>query len=140
MLDFEQADVISLQGTGQQRKPWMGTAKQEFWDNDRMPTDRTTRLLVTVAVLAGALVAAGCSTQVADMALPSDAPPRPREAGTYLPVHDLPQARDEATPSLAEQKRLAKELIDARDRQASAATPAPAPASPPAKKKPATTQ
>jgi hypothetical protein len=94
---------------------------------------------MTGALLAAALAVSGCSTQVADMPLvgvPSDAPPRPKEAGAYLPVHDLPPARDEAAPSLAEQKRIQKELIDARDRQALAATPAPAPTSPPAKKKP----
>jgi hypothetical protein len=107
-----------------------------------MPVERTIRLRVTAALLAAALVVGGCSTQVADMPLigvPSDAPPRPKEAGAYLPVHDLPQARDEAAMNTAEQKRIAKELIDARDRQAQAATP-PAPTTPPAKKKPASSQ
>jgi len=104
-----------------------------------MPVDRAIKLFVTGALLGAALAVSGCSTQVADMplvGLPSDAPPRPKEAGTYLPVHDLPQARDEAAPTLAEQKRIQKELIEARDRQALAATPAAVPTSPPAKKKP----
>jgi hypothetical protein len=92
-----------------------------------MPVDRAMRLFVTGALLAAALAVSGCSTQVADMPLvgvPSDAPPRPKEAGAYLPVHDLPQNRDEAAMSLAEQKRISAELIAARDRQASSTTPA----------------
>jgi hypothetical protein len=107
-----------------------------------MPVDRAIRLSLTGVLFATALVVAGCSTQVADMPLlgvPSDAPPRPKEAGAYLPVHDLPQARDDAAMNAAEQKRIAAELIAARDRQAQAATP-PAPATPPAKKKPASSQ
>jgi len=106
-----------------------------------MPVERTIRLCATGALLAAALVVAGCSTQVADMPLvgvPSDAPPRPKEAGAYLPVHDLPPARDEATPSLAEQKRISAELIAARDRQAQATT-TPPPATPKTKK-PASSQ
>ena len=104
-----------------------------------MPVERAIRLLMTGALLAVALAVSGCSTQVADMPLvgvPSDAPPRPKEAGVYLPVHDMPQNRDEAAPSLADQKRIQKELIEARDRQALAANPPPPPKSPPAKKKP----
>jgi hypothetical protein len=97
---------------------------------------------MTGALLAAALAVSGCSTQVADMPLvgvPADAPPRPKEAGAYLPVHDLPQARDEAAMNLAEQKRIAAELIAARDRQAQAGTPASSTTSP-ATKKPASSQ
>ena len=82
---------------------------------------------MTGALLAAALAVSGCSTQVADLpvlGLPADAPPRPKEAGAYLPVHDLPQGRDEAAMNLAEQKRIQSELIAARDRQASSTTPA----------------
>ena len=148
MLDFEQADVSSLQAMfaaryGPTKAVRLATSEAKVWDNVRMPVERTIRLCVTGALLAAALSVGGCSTQVADMPLigvPSDAPPRPKEAGAYLPVHDLPQARDEAAMNTAEQKRIAKELIDARDRQALATTPAPAPTSPPAKKKPATSQ
>jgi len=82
---------------------------------------------MTGALLAAALAVSGCSTQVADMPLvgvPSDAPPRAKAAGTYLPVHDLPQGRDEAAMNLTEQKRIQSELIAARDRQAASTTPA----------------
>jgi hypothetical protein len=107
-----------------------------------MPVDRAIRLFLTGALLAMALAVSGCSTQVADMpvlGVPSDAPPRPKEAGAYLPVHDLPQARDEAPPTLADQKRITKELIDARDKQTQAQA-ATAPATSPATKKPASSQ
>ena len=81
---------------------------------------------MSCALLAAALAVSGCSTQVADLpvvGVPSDAPPRAKAAGTYLPVHDLPQGRDEAAMNLTEQKRIQSELIAARDRQASAPVP-----------------
>ena len=52
---------------------------------------------------------------------PADAPERPKEAGAYLPVHDLPPDRDEAAMNPAERARLQAELLTARDRQASVA-------------------
>jgi len=73
------------------------------------------------ALLAAALASSGCSTSVADLpgvGLPADAPARPKEAGAYLPVHDLPPDRDEAALKPAEQRKVEAELIAARDRQA----------------------
>lgn len=93
-----------------------------------MPVGGTFRLLMTGALLAAALVVGGCSTQIADMSMPSDAPQRPKEAGSYLPVHDLPPDRAEAAMKPDEQKRIQSELIAARDRQASTSTPPSAPA------------
>ena len=87
-----------------------------------MPVGGTIRLLMTGALLAATLVVGGCSTQIDDMSLPSDAPPRTKEAGGYLPVHDLPPDRGEAAMKPDEQKRIQSELIAARDRQASSAT------------------
>jgi len=95
-----------------------------------MPVDRTIRLLMAGALIAAGLALSGCSTQIADMpaiGLPADAPPRPKEAGGYLPVHDLPPARDETAMKPDEQKRIQSELIAARDRQAVAAPAKPAP-------------
>ena len=88
--------------------------------------------------MAGALLLAtvalgGCSTQIADMpavGLPADAPQRPKEAGAYLPVHDVPPDRAETAMKPDEQKRIQAELIAARERQASTGTP---PANPPAR-------
>ena len=70
-----------------------------------------------------ALALAGCATSIADMPLvgtPADAPARPKEAGAYLPVHDLPPDREEAAMAPSEQAKVLKELSVARDRQASA--------------------
>ena len=76
------------------------------------------------ALLLSAVALGGCSSSIADMPLlgtPADAPARPKEAGGYLPVHDLPPDRQEAALPPAEQAKIEKELIAARDRQASAA-------------------
>ena len=75
-------------------------------------------------LLASALMLAGCSSSIADLPLvgtPADAPARPHEAGTYLPVHDLPPDREEAAMDPAERAKIEAELVAARDRQASAA-------------------
>ena len=86
-----------------------------------------------MAVLCAAAVALGsCSTQIADMpaiGLPADAPDRPKEAGGYLPVHDLPPERAEEAIKPAELAKIQADLTAARDRQAVAANPA-APAKP----------
>ena len=91
-----------------------------------MPVGGTIKLLMAATLLSATLAVGGCSTQIADLpavGLPSDAPPRPKEAGGYLPVHDLPPERAEAAMKLDEQKRIQSELIAARDRQASSGTP-----------------
>ena len=73
-------------------------------------------------LLLSALALGGCATSIADMPLvgtPADAPARPKEAGAYLPVHDLPPDREEAAMAPSEQAKVLKELSAARDRQAS---------------------
>ena len=89
-----------------------------------MMIDRHIRVVMTAALLLSALALGGCATSIADMPLagtPADAPARPREAGTYLPVHDLPPQRDAAAMAPAEQAQALRELAAARDRQASTA-------------------
>jgi hypothetical protein len=89
-----------------------------------MSADRKTRALALGALLASALALGGCSISIADLPLvgtPADAPERPKEAGAYLPVHDLPPDREEAAMAPAERAKVQSELIAARDRQASAA-------------------
>jgi outer membrane murein-binding lipoprotein Lpp len=79
------------------------------------------RLLVLGAVLVSALLLAGCTSQIADLPLvgtPTDAPVRPKEQGAYLPVNDLPPARDEAAMDVKERAKIQAELMAARDRQA----------------------
>src|SRR6266566_8818075 len=88
-----------------------------------MLVDRDKRVLALGALLASALALGGCSSTIADLPLvgtPADAPARPKEAGSYLPVHDLPPDRDEAAMAPAEQDKVLHELAVARDRQASA--------------------
>jgi hypothetical protein len=90
-----------------------------------MSGTRKTTALAAAALLLSALALGGCSSSIADLPLvgtPADAPQRPKEAGSYLPVHDLPPVRDEAALAPAEQAKIERELIAARDRQAS--TPA----------------
>jgi hypothetical protein len=95
-----------------------------------MPVDRTIRLWSIAALFASAFALGGCSTSIADLpglGTPADAPQRPKEAGSYLPVHDLPPDRDEAALKPKEQEKIEAELRAARDRQAtSSATPNPA--------------
>ena len=92
-----------------------------------MPVDRTIRLWSIAALCASVLALGACSTQIADMpgvGLPADAPERPKEAGGYLPVHDLPPDRNEEAMKPAELAKIQSELTAARDRQATASTPA----------------
>ena len=89
-----------------------------------MRADRKIRVLAAGALLLSALALGGCSSTIADLPLvgtPADAPARPKEAGVYLPVHDLPPNREEAAMPPAEQAKVLNELAAARDRQASAA-------------------
>jgi hypothetical protein len=89
-----------------------------------MSVNRKTSVWVVAALLLSTLTLGGCSTSIADMPLvgtPADAPERPKEAGAYLPVHDLPADREEAAMSPAERAKMQAELLAARDRQASTA-------------------
>jgi hypothetical protein len=99
------------------------------------------------AILILALALGGCSS-VADVPLigvPANAPARPETAGAYLPVHDVPPARQEEVLSVSEQTRIEQELSEARNKgkataasdaaEIAAANPPPPPAKQPAKKK-----
>jgi len=73
------------------------------------------------ALLLAALVLGGCSTSIADIPLGSaSSDTRAKDTGAYLPVNELPPARDEAAMEPAERAKVQKELVAARDRQASA--------------------
>jgi hypothetical protein len=90
-----------------------------------MLVDRTGRALAAGALLLSALALGGCATSIADLPLigtPAGAPDRPKEAGAYLPVEDLPPNRDDAVIAPADQAKIKAELLAARDRQATAAT------------------
>ena len=88
-----------------------------------MSIDRNKRALALGALLLSALALGGCSISIADLPLvgtPADAPGRPKEAGAYLPVNELPPDRDEAAMDPAQRAKMQKELLAARDHQASA--------------------
>ena len=71
-------------------------------------------------VLSLGLALGGCASQLADaplMGLPANTPPRPATPGEYLPVHDVPAPRQETVLDQAQQDKLEKELLAARDRQ-----------------------
>ena len=89
-----------------------------------MSVDRKKSALALGALLLSALALGGCSVSIADLPLagtPADAPARPKEAGAYLPVHDVPPDRGEPELAPAERAKIEAELVAARDRQASAA-------------------
>jgi|SRR4030081_2547690 hypothetical protein len=102
---------------GQQR-----SQSGEIGINRAMSVVRPRRALAWGALLLSALALGGCSTSIADLPLvgtPADAPARPKEAGGYLPVHDLPPDREQAAMAPAERAKVEAELVAARDRQAS---------------------
>jgi hypothetical protein len=102
--------------------------------------NRNARILAALVTLV--LPAGGCASSVADMpvlGVPSDAPARPKEAGAYPAVHDIPADREQSAMDATEQTKIAKELVAARDRQATVAAgvnPAAAPPVPKVKQKP----
>ncbi len=68
------------------------------------------------------LVLGGCASQIADaplIGLPANTPARPATPPEYLPVHDIPAPRQETVLDPAQRDQLEKDLLTARDRQAS---------------------
>lgn len=66
----------------------------------------------------------GCASTIADaplVGLPANTPPRPAVPAEYLPVHDIPAPRQETVLDQAQRDKLEKDLLAARDRQASGA-------------------
>ena len=99
-----------------------------------MSVGRPKRMLVASALVACTLALAGCSTSIADLPIvgtPADAPARPKDPGSYLPVNNLPADRDETAMDDATRARLKAELAAARDRQAATAAANASSASPP---------
>ena len=80
--------------------------------------------LAGTALLLAALALGGCSTSISEMPIGSAAASsdtRPKETGAYLPVNELPPARDEAAMDPTERAKIQKELVAARERQVSSA-------------------
>jgi hypothetical protein len=73
------------------------------------------------ALLLMTLSLGGCSISIGDLPLGgSSADARPKDAGVYMPVNELPPDRDEAAMNPAERAKVQSELVAARERQASA--------------------
>ena len=78
--------------------------------------------LAGAALLLAAIALGGCSTSIAEMPIGSvSSDTKAKETGTYLPVNALPPAREEAAMDPEERAKVQKELVTARDHQASAA-------------------
>jgi hypothetical protein len=79
------------------------------------------RQLVLAALMMSALAQSACTSSIADLPVvgtPADAPERPKDQSAYLPVNDLPPARDDQALDPKERAKIQSELIAARDRQA----------------------
>jgi hypothetical protein len=86
--------------------------------NDRR-LQRTSAGAVALAIVC-ATALSGCSIPIADLPLigvPSNAPAREESPPAYMPVHDVPPPRDEAVPTVDEQKKMRDDLLTARDKQ-----------------------
>lgn len=78
--------------------------------------------LAGAALLLVALALGGCSTSISEMPIGSaSSDTRANEPGSYLPVNALPPERDEAAMDPTERAKVQKELVAARDHQATAA-------------------
>lgn len=79
------------------------------------------RAAAVCAALVSAPVLGGCSISLSDMPLlgSSDAP-KPKDAGGFPAVNDLPAERGEAVLAPAERNKIEQELVAARERQAAA--------------------
>ena len=88
-----------------------------------MSKDRRITPLATAAPVLSGQARGGCATSIAGSSL-MDARaevPAPPKTSVYLPVEDLPPKRAKPAMTADERSKLQKELIAARDRQASKA-------------------
>ena len=80
------------------------------------------RALASVVLALSSLVLGGCSMPFADLplvGLPSNTPARLQTPAEYPAVHDIPAARSQAVLAPEEQAKIEKDLVAARNRQAS---------------------
>ena len=93
-----------------------------------MSTGRVTRgrafgALLLSALASSTLILGGCAISIADLPLggtSADAPPQSKDTDGYLPINERPPEREEAVMDAAERAKIQRELIAARERQASA--------------------
>ena len=107
-----------------------GSARGIIWQNcvavdgvkAKMSRGSIGHALAGAALLLAGLAMGGCSTSIGDIPLgtTSSTEARPKDGSGYMPVNDVPPNREEAAMDPAERAKLQKELVAARDRQASA--------------------
>jgi hypothetical protein len=79
--------------------------------------EQRTRLGLSVALALIALASAGCTSQLADLAEPAEAPARPMGALAFPEVNDVLSARDTRPLTAEERRRITDELTSLRARQ-----------------------
>jgi predicted small secreted protein len=84
-----------------------------------MSKDGKVTALVAAALLLSSLSLGGCMTSTAGSSLMDARAEAPPKTSVYLPVEDLPPKREKPAMTADERSKLQKELIAARDRQAS---------------------
>ncbi|WP_245258731.1 hypothetical protein [Afipia broomeae] len=90
----------------------------------RRHTHPVRRWPALAGVLLLGIVLGGCASTIADaplVGLPANTPARPATPAEYLPVHDVPAPRQETVLDQAQQDKLEKDLLAARDRQTAGA-------------------
>jgi hypothetical protein len=83
--------------------------------------NRRTAALAMGMPLLLSLSLGGCASSSSSLMDAHAEAPAPAKTSGYLPVEDLPPARDQAAITPVEQAKLKKELLAARNRQAAAA-------------------
>jgi hypothetical protein len=83
--------------------------------------DRRTRAVGAGALLSLSLSLSGCVTSTAGSSALDARAEAPAPASVYLPVEELPPKRDQPAMTVDEQSKLKKDLIAARNRQATSA-------------------
>jgi hypothetical protein len=82
---------------------------------------RGNRGLIVASCLLLSFVLEGCTAQFADLpgiGLPAGTPSRPEIAAPFPAVHDIPAVRQNTVLDPDEQARIERELVTARERQA----------------------
>lgn len=83
-----------------------------------------TGLTARIVVVLAAATLAGCGSTISQMpvvGMPSNAPPPPAQSKGYLPVNDLPDAREQAPLDASQQVTMEQELSALRAKQKAAA-------------------
>jgi hypothetical protein len=84
------------------------------------------RVVAVALLLLAGLGLSGCSISLSDLPMGDSGDGARKETDAFPAVNDLPRDRADTAMAPDERSRIERELIDARDRQASVATAKPA--------------